>query len=72
VSAVPSPCIDVCRMDEATGWCAGCMRTIDEIAGWSRYGDEAKRHVLAALPPRRAEFERRHGRVPSSPDTGPA
>ena len=29
---MPSPCINVCRMDAATGWCAGCLRTIDEMA----------------------------------------
>ena len=31
-AAVPSPCIAVCRMDAATGWCEGCLRTLDEIA----------------------------------------
>ena len=29
---VPSPCISVCRMDERTGWCEGCLRTLAEIA----------------------------------------
>ena len=47
VSAEPvkSPCTSVCKMDERTGWCLGCMRTIDEIAGWSRM-DDAKRLVV--------------------------
>ena len=27
-SPVPSPCTDVCRMDEASGWCEGCARTL--------------------------------------------
>ncbi len=30
-SGPPSPCIAVCRLDEATGFCEGCFRTIDEI-----------------------------------------
>ena len=48
-----SPCINICQMDSATGWCAGCLRTLDEIAGWSSL-DEPRRHaVLAALPQRR-------------------
>ncbi|MFO1363726.1 MAG: DUF1289 domain-containing protein [Burkholderiales bacterium] len=34
---VPSPCINVCRMNDATGLCEGCFRTLDEIAGWSGY-----------------------------------
>lgn len=52
---VPSPCISVCRMDDRTGWCEGCLRTLDEIAGWSTMSDEAKRQVWARLPARRAQ-----------------
>jgi predicted Fe-S protein YdhL (DUF1289 family) len=61
VSAVPSPCVSVCRMDEATGWCLGCARTIDEIAAWGSLSDDAKRAVWARLPARHAEFQRRSG-----------
>jgi uncharacterized protein len=50
---VASPCIDVCKMD--AGLCAGCLRTIDEIARWSRIGDDEKRLILAAVAQRRAE-----------------
>ena len=39
---VPSPCVGVCRMSPSTGWCEGCFRTIDEIAGWSRSTDDEK------------------------------
>lgn len=52
--AVPSPCRNVCRMDDATGYCEGCLRTIDEIAGWSACGDDEKRAVWAALARRAA------------------
>lgn len=51
---VASPCINVCRMDAATGWCVGCARTIQEITAWARLGDEAKRQVVAVLAVRRA------------------
>ncbi|MGA1318970.1 MAG: DUF1289 domain-containing protein, partial [Rubrivivax sp.] len=30
--AVPSPCINVCRIEPASGWCEGCARTLEEIA----------------------------------------
>ncbi|MGF6965984.1 putative Fe-S protein YdhL (DUF1289 family) [Paraburkholderia sp. WC7.3g] len=53
---VPSPCISVCRMDASTGWCEGCLRTIDEIAGWSMLDDDAKRAVWDAIEARHAEF----------------
>ena len=50
---VPSPCTSVCKMDERTGWCEGCLRTIDEIARWSVLDEAAKRAVCAALVLRR-------------------
>ena len=49
---VPSPCIDVCKMNGDTGYCEGCLRTIGEIAGWSTYSDCQKRAVLERLPAR--------------------
>ena len=51
---VASPCINVCRMDPRSGYCEGCLRTIDEIACWSGYSDEEKLAVLAKLPRRKA------------------
>jgi predicted Fe-S protein YdhL (DUF1289 family) len=51
---VPSPCISVCRIDPATGCCAGCRRTIDEIARWASLDDAAKRAIWAELERRRA------------------
>jgi uncharacterized protein len=57
---VPSPCINICRMDEASGWCEGCLRSIDEIVAWSSLGDEAKRRVWALLPARREQWGQRH------------
>jgi len=27
----PSPCRKICRLDEATGKCVGCGRTLDQI-----------------------------------------
>lgn len=52
-AAVPSPCISVCRMDAASGWCEGCLRTLDEIAAWSVLDDVEKRAVWKLLPQRR-------------------
>jgi hypothetical protein len=46
---VKSPCINVCRMHPTRGYCEGCFRTIDEIAGWSQFSPNEKRRVLAAL-----------------------
>ncbi len=57
-AGVASPCISVCAMDEATGLCAGCFRTLDEIAGWIAFSEDEKRAVVAALPARRAAVRR--------------
>ena len=54
---VPSPCISVCRMNPRTGLCDGCLRTLDEIAAWSRMDDADKRVVWALLDQRRARLQ---------------
>lgn len=54
LSEVASPCVNVCRMDDAGALCVGCFRTIDEIAGWSRGSDDERRAILAAVARRRA------------------
>ena len=51
---VPSPCVSICRMSDATGLCEGCLRTIDEIAAWSVLDEEARRAVWDAIARRRA------------------
>lgn len=53
VSTVPSPCSNVCKMHEATGWCQGCARTIPEITIWSKADDATRLAILALLPERR-------------------
>lgn len=53
---VASPCINVCRMHAATGWCEGCARSLDEIAAWSRADEASKRAILARLPERHARL----------------
>lgn len=68
--AVASPCISICRMDAASGWCEGCLRTLDEIAGWSRMDDDAKRAVWRLLPERRRVWRLRSLPVPR-PEAAP-
>lgn len=49
-----SPCNAVCRMDAASGLCAGCLRTIDEITAWSTLPDAGRRAVWHAIARRGA------------------
>jgi predicted Fe-S protein YdhL (DUF1289 family) len=54
---VPSPCVSICVIDPPTGLCAGCFRTLDEIAGWIDLSAAGRRAVVAEAAVRRA----RHG-----------
>jgi predicted Fe-S protein YdhL (DUF1289 family) len=51
---LPSPCVSVCRMDAASGYCEGCLRTLDEIAAWGMMDNRAKRGVWAQIEQRAA------------------
>jgi predicted Fe-S protein YdhL (DUF1289 family) len=62
--AVPSPCIDVCAIDPHSGWCAGCLRTLDEIAAWGGLDNAGKRAVWKRLHERRAAL------AAQGPETG--
>ena len=56
---VPSPCKDVCLMNEKSGYCRGCWRTLAEIAGWGDFSAERKAAILRELAARRRTHEDR-------------
>ena len=56
---VLSPCINVCQVDTARGWCAGCLRTLEEIADWAQSSDAEKRAVLERVAARRQALQGR-------------
>lgn len=49
---VPSPCVNVCRMDTGSGLCEGCFRTIEDIREWGRSDDAAKKVMWGQLTER--------------------
>ena len=53
---VPSPCINVCTIDEDTGYCRGCFRSLEEVTRWTRLTNEQKQKVVDALPERKARY----------------
>ena len=55
---ITSPCIKICVIDECSGLCFGCLRTLDEIAAWGMLQADAKREILHRLETRRAEAHR--------------
>ncbi|MDP3609947.1 MAG: DUF1289 domain-containing protein [Methylophilus sp.] len=44
---IASPCIGVCSMDDLSGLCMGCFRTIEEIRNWWDMDDTSKQAILA-------------------------
>lgn len=52
-----TPCIGVCSIDDNTGYCKGCLRTLEEIANWIQYTDEERLEVVEKLKKRREELK---------------
>lgn len=60
---IASPCIKLCQMDTRRGVCAGCYRTLDEIARWPEMSDAERARLLAELARRRSDL----GEIPVTP-----
>lgn len=56
-----SPCVKVCVIHPASGYCLGCGRTIDEISAWPRLDAQARGSIRAKLPGRLAVTPARRG-----------
>ena len=52
---VQSPCIGVCSMDDSTGFCLGCYRSMDEIQQWWDLDGMQKQAVLDLIVKREAQ-----------------
>jgi predicted Fe-S protein YdhL (DUF1289 family) len=50
---VPSPCVSICAVDPAGGYCLGCYRTLDEIAAWINFDSAERLAVWDAIAARR-------------------
>jgi uncharacterized protein len=59
MTAIESPCILVCSIDLATGFCFGCGRTRDEIGAWMLYSPEQRTAIMQDLPARLETVERK-------------
>ena len=53
-----TPCIKMCMLDLDSELCAGCGRTLDEIAGWAGLDDAERSKVMAELPRRMEKLKR--------------
>ena len=51
---VPSPCNQICTLDQDGRYCTGCQRTLEEIAGWSGFDAARRLQVWRQIALRRA------------------
>jgi len=58
---VESPCVKVCVVHPTERLCVGCLRSIDEIARWSRMTPDERREVMSDLPDRAPRLRLRKG-----------
>ncbi len=54
---VASPCVSVCVMDQQSGVCTGCYRTLNEIATWGRLPNQQRWEIVQSLHERRKKFK---------------
>lgn len=60
--SIETPCVNICVIDAATGFCAGCGRTGAEIGAWLGMQPAQRREIMALLPARLARIVNRDAR----------
>jgi uncharacterized protein len=50
-----TPCVTICRIDQATGFCIGCGRTSLEIGRWVEMSEPERLALMDRLPDRFAQ-----------------
>jgi predicted Fe-S protein YdhL (DUF1289 family) len=56
--SVDSPCIKICKFDEATGYCVGCLRTRAECKEWKGLKNKKRRKIIEARHHREKELRK--------------
>ena len=46
---IDSPCIDICTIDQDSGECIGCGRTVEEVRNWTNFDNLKKKQILENL-----------------------
>ena len=58
---VQSPCVKICVVHPAERICTGCLRSLDEIAAWSRMSNAERAALIEELPGRAGRLKQRRG-----------
>ncbi len=54
---IASPCIGICSMNETSGLCEGCYRTIEEIRDWWDMAPAERDTVMQRLDQRLQQID---------------
>jgi uncharacterized protein len=57
MAAIQSPCTKICVLDQKSGLCIGCGRTLDEIGQWLSLSEPERSRVMGELPRRLAALK---------------
>lgn len=60
-SEIDSPCVQICVVHPTERICTGCYRTIDEITRWSKMDPMERQSIMAELPSRAPNLQKRRG-----------
>ena len=55
---IPSPCKNICDLDEKLYVCKTCKRTEDEIAGWLDYTPSKRKAVMKRIKDSNGRFRK--------------
>lgn len=50
---IESPCNKICVIEQDSGLCRGCYRTLNEISRWARYSRTEQLALLATIARRK-------------------
>jgi predicted Fe-S protein YdhL (DUF1289 family) len=56
-----SPCVKICVIHPEERLCVGCLRSLEEIAQWSKITTSERRAIMAELPARAPRLRKRRG-----------
>ena len=65
-----SPCIRLCVIEETSGLCRGCGRSVAEIAAWAALGEPQRLAVMATLQRRLQKLSQDIDRLASTARPG--
>jgi len=52
MAAIETPCEQICIVDQPSGLCRGCGRSLAEIERWTAFSDSERGRIMDELPRR--------------------